>query len=328
MADQNKLLRADDAVDLHMHTIASDGDWTPKQLVDYLVERNFRVVAVCDHDTMRSVDEVIERALPSGMTVIPGIEVTTEWDNRQWHLLVYNVDPELPRARAFRALIKEQDDNLRAAAERAIQLVENQGYELKSLDEVVNGRALIPVHVLQTIIKDGHASNLMTAHRLVINAGEDLKVDTPLDRTVAAAKEAGGVCVVAHPGRDDGAGIMDAKQLDRMLSNIDVDGLEGHYRSYSDDDTVKYRSMALERNLVVTCGSDSHAPGRPVDPKPHAARWVGPFLRRLEFVIEPFGGVSWKPGAPDASTLQNESKRAAQQSNTTSSPLQPLSARR
>jgi 3',5'-nucleoside bisphosphate phosphatase len=300
----NECLHPHDAVDVHMHTLASDGDWTPTALVDHLAEHNFRVVAVCDHDTMRSVDEVIERAQPRGLTVVPGIEVTTEWDNRQWHLLVYNVDPELPRSERFKQLITRQDENLRAAAERAIELVEKKGYELKSLDEVVAGRPLLPVHVLRTIIKDGHATNLMTAHKLVISAGETLKVDSPLDETVSAAKEAGGVCIVAHPGRDDGGGLMSADQLDRMLEIAAIDGLEGHYRSYNDDDTVKYRSLAIDRNLVVSCGSDSHAPGHPVNPKPHAARWVAPFLRRLGFCIEPFGGASWVPGAPDAAQLQ------------------------
>jgi 3',5'-nucleoside bisphosphate phosphatase len=309
----SETLKPHDAVDVHMHTLASDGDWTPRELVEHLAERNFRVIAVCDHDTMRSVDEMIERSQPHGITVVPGIEVTTEWDNRQWHLLVYNVDPELPRAERFRKLIQRQDEILRAAAERAIELVENQGKQLQSLEEVVNGRPLLPVHVLRTIIKDGHATNLMTAHQLVIKAGEDLKIDTPLDETVAAAKEAGGVCIVAHPGRDDGGGLMSEDQLDRMLRIAAIDGLEGHYRSYSDSDTTKYRSMAIDRNLIVSCGSDSHAPGHPVNPKPHAARWVAPFLRRLGFTVEPFGGNSWQPGSLDAAELQARSAAATEE---------------
>lgn len=328
----DKCLRPDDAVDVHMHTLASDGDWKPQELVDHLAERNFRVIAVCDHDTMRSVDEMIERAEPRGMIVVPGIEVTTEWDNRQWHLLVYNVDLELPRSSKFKSIIDEQDQNLRAAAERAIELVENRGYRLKSLDEVVAGRPLLPVHVLRTIIKDEYASNLMTAHRLVIDAGETLKVDWPLDDVVAAAKEAGGVCIVAHPGRDDGGGLMSEDQLDRMLRIAAIDGIEGHYRSYTDDDTTKYRNMAIERNLVVSCGSDSHAPGHPVDPKPHAARWVTPFLRRLGLCVEPFRGASWQPGAPDAAQLQEQSADGAAQDEQDvvekTSPLQPLKANR
>ena len=324
----NECLQPHDAVDVHMHTLASDGDWTPQELVDHLAEREFRVIAVCDHDTMRSVDEVIERAQPRGMIVVPGIEVTTEWDRRQWHLLVYNVDMELPRSQRFRQLITEQDDNLRAAAERAIELVENQGKQLKSLEEIVAGRPLLPVHVLRTLIKDGHATNLMTAHRLVINAGEDLKVDTPLDVTVAAAREAGGICIVAHPGRDDGGGLMSEEQLDRMLKIAAIDGLEGHYRSYSDTDTTKYRSMAIDRGLVVSCGSDSHAPGHPVNPKPHAARWVAPFLRRLGFSVEPFRGASWTPGAPDAAEIKASlPEKHVTVSDTAAGVLQPLRAR-
>jgi 3',5'-nucleoside bisphosphate phosphatase len=324
----NEMLHPHDAVDVHMHTLASDGDWKPQELVDHLAERNFRIISVCDHDTMRSVDEMIERAQPRGITVVPGIEVTTEWDKRQWHLLVYNIDLELPRSGRFKRLIEAQDNNLRAAAERAIELVENQGHQLSSLDEVVAGRPLLPVHVLRTIIKDGHATNLMTAHRLVINAGEDLKVDSPLDETVAAAKEAGGVCIVAHPGRDDGGGLMSADQLDRMLEIAAIDGIEGHYRSYSDEDTVKYRTMAFDRGLVVSAGSDSHAPGHPVNPKPHAARWVAPFLRRLGFGVEPFGGASWVPGAPDAASLQEQMQEKGTDSveGASRSPLQPLRA--
>jgi 3',5'-nucleoside bisphosphate phosphatase len=325
--DPNEVLKPDDAVDLHMHTISSDGDWTPQQLVDYLAERRFRVIAVCDHDTMRSVDEVIERAQPRGMTVIPGVEVTTEWDNRQWHLLVYNIDPELPRSARFRSILQELGDNLRSAAERAVELVENQGKPLKSLDEVVAGRPLLPNLVLRTIIKDGYATNLMTAHRLVINAGETLKVDVPLDETVAAAKEAGGVCVVAHPGRDDGGGIMNSDQLDRMLRIAAIDGLEGHYRSYSEDDTLKYRSMAFDRNLVVTCGSDSHAPGRPVYPKAHPVRWVAPFLRRVGFTVEPFSKASWKPGDPDVSAGREAPETEPAEDSKEPSPLQPIKAR-
>jgi 3',5'-nucleoside bisphosphate phosphatase len=313
-------LHPSDAVDFHLHTIASDGGWTPEKLINHLAEQRFRMAAVCDHDTMRSVPEAIERGEKVGITVVPGIEVTTYWENRQWHLLVYGADPELPRSRRFRNLVERQQDNLRAAAERAISLLEKQGHQLPSLESIVDGRPLLPVHVLQTVIKDGHATNLMTAHQLTIRLGEDLRVDTPLEETVAAAREAGGLCVIAHPGRNDGGGIMNEEQFDRMLQSIRVDGLEGHYRSYSDQDTAKYRSMALERNLIVTSGSDSHAPGHPVNPKPHPARWVGLFLRRLGYSIEPYPGASWEPGAPDAHQLQGVTVAAGEQPDQSTSP--------
>jgi 3',5'-nucleoside bisphosphate phosphatase len=310
MEPNGRRLYPADAVDFHLHTIASDGGWTPEQLIDYLANHRFRMAAVCDHDTMRSVPEAIERGEKHGITVIPGVEVTTFWDKRQWHLLVYGVDPALPRSQRFRALIERQEEALRAAAERGITALENNGYLLPSLEIVVDDLPLLPVHVLRTAIKDGHASNLMTAHQLTTKLGEAMRVDAPLDETVDAAREAGGICVIAHPGRNDGGGILSSEQLDRMLAEVKIDGLEGHYRSYSDDDTAKYRTMAFERNLVVTSGSDSHAPEIPVNPKPHPARWTGSFLRRLGYSLEAYSGASWEPGAPDAHQLRDLAETA------------------
>ncbi len=220
-----------DRVDLHMHTRSSDGGWTPEQLVDHLVKHDFRVVAVCDHDTMRSVPEFMQRGRDQGLTVLPGVEFTTWWDNRQWHLLVYGIDPEELPSTEFGSLLAAQQANLRAHAERAISLLEQNGHKLPSLDEVVDSRPLLPTYVLQTAIKDGHATNLMTAHQLTIKLGEDLRVDTPLEQVVEAAHEAGGICVIAHPGRNDGAGIMSADQLERMV-DVDPDRRAGRTLSF------------------------------------------------------------------------------------------------
>lgn len=288
-----------DRVDFHMHTRASDGFWVPEQLIEHLSEHQFRVAAVCDHDTMESVPEAIERAESKGVSIIPGAEMTTYWDERQWHLLVYGIDPEIPRGQGFGALLTRQQDDLVAAAERAISVLEGHGHALPSLEEVVAGRELRPNLVLMTAIKDGHASNLTTAHQLVKSYGETLQVDKPLDEVVRLAHEAGGICVLAHPGRSDGAGVLDAERLDRMLRTIPVDGLEGHYRSYTEEDTAHYRGMALDRSLLVSCGSDSHAPGIPVDPRPYLSRWVVPFLHRLGIHVAEFDGPDWERGASE-----------------------------
>src|SRR6185312_14153612 len=174
-------------VDFHLHTRSSDGGWIPAQLVDYLVEHDFKVVAVCDHDTMRSVPEFTELGTAKGLIVLPGVEFTTWWDGRQWHLLIYGIEPDRLSTTRFGELLARQQANLRAAAERAISLLEENGHKLPSLVEVIDGRPLLPTYVLQTAIKDGHATNLMTAHQLVIKYGEDLRVDTPLEQVIEAA---------------------------------------------------------------------------------------------------------------------------------------------
>ena len=125
--------------------------------------------------------------------------------------------------------------------------------------------------------------------------GEPVIVDVPLDETVAAAHAAGALAIVAHPGRDEGMGVLDDVKLDRMLASIPIDGVEAHYRSYTDADTTHYRNWATRNELVVSAGSDSHWPNHPVNPRPHPARWVAGLLAKLGYDVEPFNDPAWEP---------------------------------
>ena len=289
-----------DKVDLHLHTLASDGAWTPAALVDHLASEGFRVVAVCDHDSQRSVAEVTRRAARRGIRVIPGVEVTTRWRDRQWHLLVYGIDPRdaAESGRAFRSVLADLDARLMELAEDARSRIEASGRPLPSLEEVAAGRPLWPYHVLCAAIREGHARNLKTAAELVTELGGGFSADEPLARVVEAAHQAGGFCVVAHPGRSDSIGIMTEDDLDAMLAEVPIDGLEAHYRSYTDEQTALYRRLAAERGLLVSCGSDSHAPKHPVDPRSWRAAWCADLLARLGVEVEsvPTGEAVWEAG--------------------------------
>ncbi|MCC6313865.1 MAG: PHP domain-containing protein [Thermomicrobiales bacterium] len=293
-------LRSADRIDLHLHTLASDGAWTPAALVDHLAAEEFRVVAVCDHDTQRSVAEVTRRAARRGITVIPGVEVTTRWNGRQWHLLVYGISPSDARSAggAFRSVLADLDARLMELAEDARRRIEASGRPLPSLEEWAGGRPLWPYHVLRSTIREGHAQNLKTAAELVVELGGGFSADEPLERVVEAAHQAGGLCVMAHPGRADNVGIMTETDLDLMLQTIPLDGLEAHYRSYTDEQTALYRRLAEERGLLISSGSDSHAPKQPVDPRPWRAAWSRDLLARFGIGVEPQpdGELVWAPG--------------------------------
>ncbi len=295
-----EVLRPTDAVDLHLHTLASDGFWTPEALVAHLDEHGFRVVAVCDHDTQRAVLEAMRLGAERGIRVIPGVEVTTRWADRQWHLLVYGIRPDRddPAAASFLILLAELDAALQSLAEDARRRLEASGRALPSLPELLAGRPMWPFHVLSAAIKDGHAKDLKEAAELTTELGGAFTTDLPLGRVVTAAHEAGGVCVVAHPGRADSVGVMTETDLDAMLVEIPIDGLEAHYRSYTDEQTALYRDLAARRGLLVSCGSDSHAPNMPVDPRPWRAAWCADLLGRLGVAVAPVpaGESVWAPG--------------------------------
>lgn len=293
-------LKADDAVDLHLHTFESDGVWTPVQLIDHLAEQDIRVGAVCDHDTQRSVVEAIEYGQRRGVHIIPGVEVTVRHDGRQWHMLVYGIRPDDEReeASAFLALMKQQEDTLRQLAEDSRSRVESSGRPLPSLAEIVgDGKMWTYPEVLSAMIRDGHTPNLTVAANLVTELGGRFNSDLPIKDVVAAAHQAGGVCVMAHPGRPDLGPAMNAESLKKLLADAPIDGLECHYRTYTDKVTAMFRGLAGEHDLVMSTGSDSHGPNTPVNPRRFRAIWAKSLLERLGIEVESQpDGVVWMPG--------------------------------
>lgn len=297
-------LRADDAVDLHLHTFESDGVWTPAQLIDHLAEIGIRVAAVCDHDTQRSVVEAIALGERRGVRVIPGVEVTVRHDNRQWHMLVYGIRPDDEReaAKPFLDLMRRQETQLRELARQNIVRVEETGRSLPSLEKTVGGGKMWTYpEVLNTMIADGHVRNLTEAANLITELGGRFNADLPIEEVVEAAHAGGGVCVMAHPGRPDLGPAMTAETLEALLGDAPVDGLECHYRTYTDRDTAKFRSLAGMHGLLTSAGSDSHGPGIPVWPRPFRAIWAKGLLERLGVEVDdPLSGPVWAPGMDPA----------------------------
>lgn len=304
-------IEAGSAVDLHLHTIASDGSWTPAALIDHLAAANFKVVAVCDHDTQRSVLEATRLGAERGIHVVPGVEMTCGWEERQLHVLVYGIAPDRadPAAAAFLGCLAEIDAMLQERAEDARQRIVRSGRALPSLDGILAGRPMWPFHVLSAAIKEGHVKGLKEAAELVVELGGTFTADLPVERVVDAAHEAGGLVVIAHPGRADAVGIVNEADLDRLAGQgVDIDGIEAHYRSYTDTQTARHRALAEVRNLLISCGSDSHGPNEPVNPRPWRACWCAGLLARFGVDVVPGSTTPiWCEGMdPDAAQPEPE----------------------
>lgn len=311
-------LAADDSVDLHLHTFMSDGIWHPRDLVDRLAEDGIRVAAVCDHDTQRSVVEAIEHGQKRGVHVIPGIECTVRWGDRQWHLLVYSIRPDetKPEAQPFLDLVARQDAVFQALAVDARHRIEASGRAIPSLEVLEMHGPMMPVHILRALIADKYVPRLKEAAELLVELGGNFTTDTPMGEVVAAAHQAGGICVLAHPGRADLGPALTEEVLDQMLADVPVDGIECHYRTYTDKDTEFYRCLAEARGLVIGTGSDSHGPGVPVDPRPFHAAWSAELLGRLGIDVETPEGPVWEPGMDPYAVVPEEPKLEEAGNNT------------
>ncbi len=286
MPDTDLTIPADATLDLHMHTRASDGRWTPETLVERVAALGLRGMAVADHDALDSVGPVTGLAARRGIATISGVEVTTRWDGRQWHLLVYGADTA---AGPLRALVDEQRRRQIEAAEAAIAALPARGYAVPSLAEVIGGRPPLPIYVMNALIRDGLADSHLGANRFVAERlGIPFYIDVPLGEAVEAAHASGGQAILAHPGRAEPEALT-AERLARLLDAAPIDGLEVYYPTHTPEQTALYAGLADRHGLVRSCGSDSHGPGWPRDPIPYPAASVAPLLERCGLRIQGAG---------------------------------------
>jgi predicted metal-dependent phosphoesterase TrpH len=274
------LLGPEDGVDLHLHTTAHDGRWTPRGLVKHAATHGIRCVAITDHDTVAAVPAARAAGDEHGVLVVPGVEVTSLWRGAICHILLYGRGVETP-ATPLARLLGGIQDRLGQQARAWVEELESRGQLLPSLDAVRRGRDLLPVYVMGAVIRDGHAPDFATCLRLMGTMEGGVEPAAPLREVVAAAHDAGAVALVAHPGRNEhGFTTLTHAALEEMLGEVPLDGIEVDHPNHTPGLRAYYQELADKRGLLVSAGSDSHGPAHARAPASHAARRCWALLER------------------------------------------------
>ncbi len=246
-------------VDLHAHTTASDGTYTPAELVHEAVRRGVRVLAVTDHDSTEGVEPALGAAREHPpLEIVPGIEINTEADGGEVHILGYFVDHA---AAWFQTLLGE----FRAArAQRIYGIAERLGALGLPIDPaevfalVQEGSAGRP-HVAQVMVKRGYVATVKEAFDRYLRAGGPAYVShrkLPPREACALIHRAGGVAVLAHPGfQHSSEALARVLAAERLL-----DGVECYYAEHTPAQTARFVGLCRELGLVTTGGSDFHGP--------------------------------------------------------------------
>jgi predicted metal-dependent phosphoesterase TrpH len=279
-------LSADDAVDLHMHTIWSDGHWTPPALFDHLATAHFRLVAVTDHDRVDTAAELQALGAAHSIAVIPGVEVTTAWRDGFTHLLCYGFDPARG---ALAALTQATRDGQLANARAVHAALRQQGYAFPRQREILadKGGAIMHSWDNVTLLREhGYAADFRAAVQMAEAAGHRT-IAAPLADAVAAAHADGGIAIIAHPGRRDaGTTWYDPPMLDELRQDgVPVDGIEGFYPVHSAEMMRAYAAYAAQHGWLLSSGSDSHGPRQRM-PIAYPAGQIAPLLARLGVTVE------------------------------------------
>lgn len=240
--------------DLHTHTIASDGQLKPRELVRLAKEKGLAALAITDHDTIDGLKEALDAGRDYQVEVIPGIELSTEWENRDVHLLGYYIDFQKEELQRF--LIKLQEARYRRGQEMVARL-QRLGYDLtwEEVTRFVGGKAVGRLHVAQALVDKGLVPSIEIAFTELLERGRPAYVPryklSP-GEAIELIRIWGGVAVLAHPGLIGCDGII------RELVERGLQGLEVYYPLHDAETTEHYFNLAQELGLLVTGGSDFH----------------------------------------------------------------------
>ena len=271
-------------IDLHAHSVYSDGTRTPARLVAEAATAGVRVLGLTDHDTVAGVEEAVRLGADAGVRVIPGVEVSTSLPlgtealrRVPLHVLGYLIDPrddelvdtlgfyERARVRRVRRMVERL-----AAIGRAVSL--DRVFELAGVGTV--GR----VHVARALVEAGHAADINDVFARFLGRGGPAYVPRPpvdTEEAIRLIRRAGGVPVLAHPV--DYERQIDLGLLLRRLVPAGLAGLEAEYGGYAAATRGRLTAIADRHGLLTTGGSDFHGPDvkpdRPLgmDPVPEQA---------------------------------------------------------
>lgn len=247
--------------DLHSHSTASDGIFSPTDLVNFAAQQGVRVLALTDHDTVGGIAEAQAAAEAAKITLIPGIELEIESQTGTFHLLGLGLGPDISQLEdLIRASIDDRFDRNSLIVKKMNRL----GIE-GSLDDIVRvtgAEVLGRPHFASFLVARGHATDVQNAFDVYLGHGKPLyeaRSGIDLDDAVAAIRSCGGLSIVAHPVslRLSWTGL--AKFADECVAR-GVDGLEAYHPSVSWREAKRLVEIAESRGLVYSGGSDFHRP--------------------------------------------------------------------
>lgn len=251
-------------IDLHTHSVYSDGTYTPKEIIDEAKKLGLTAVALCDHNTVDGLPEFMEAAAGTDVEAVPGVEFSTDYKGRELHLLALCVKPEY-----FEHITRIMKEVHRKKEESNIRLVEKLvalGYSI-SYDEL---KAKTPsghfnrAHVAAALTEKGYTASIKEAFTTLLDSKRGLYEEPERLKTldmISEIKRMGALAVLAHPFLN-----LTEEEFRGFLSEatpLGLDGFEVYYTTYSEEQTETAKRIAAEYGLRAGGGSDFHGAIKP-----------------------------------------------------------------
>jgi len=252
-------------VDLHIHTSSSDGSYSPKEIVALAKEQGLKAIAITDHDTIEGNKQAVVAGIKRGVEVIPGVEISVEWNKRPVHILGYYIDLE------HRKLASQLKQLVAFREERNPKIVKKLnllGLQL-SYDDVkrVAGEGTVGrPHFAQVLVKKGYVKNEDQAFSQYLQRGASAYVEKKRfspQEGISLINDAGGIAVLAHPFTTDGIIDREMEPFIVQFKQLGIEGIEALYPLHSSQQTLQLQDLAKKYQLLVTGGTDFHGKQKP-----------------------------------------------------------------
>lgn len=245
--------------DMHVHSTASDGVYSPRELVKWAKEKELSGLAITDHDSVDGLDETLHYGKLYGMKVVPGIEISckfagTEKSVMEVHILGYFLDYRDP---SFERKLEELQEMRRSRAQRILSELARNGMPLDDsfLRQYSAGGSVGRAVIAREMVKAGYVASIAEAFENWLNEGMPAyvpRVKIRPEEAIRMVHEVGGVAVLAHPALNE-----DDRTIPPLVK-AGLQGIEVYHPAHNAEQSRNYREIARRYGLIVTGGSDCH----------------------------------------------------------------------
>ena len=253
-------------IDLHVHSTCSDGTFTPAGLVSYAVQKGLAAIALTDHDTVEGLEEASAAAVGTGLELVPGIEFSTEYKERDIHILGLDIQPKQTDFAKHLKAFQDSRDARNEEMTLRLQNLEHIPITMEALRSAYGDAVLTRANFGRWLFEHGYVRSIREAFSRYI--GDDCPCFVPRKRTdprqaIALIRNAGGIPILAHPllyHLTD----TELEELVRYLKEAGLQGIEAIYSSNTGLDESSIRRLARKMNLKISGGSDFHGKNKPL----------------------------------------------------------------
>ena len=254
-------------VDLHVHSTASDGTYTPEEVAKLAKTIGLSAIALTDHDTIDGLDTFQKTGNTLGIETITGIEFAALWEKHhrpEIHIVGLGFDPDHP---ALLERMKDIQNSRDVRNQKMCEKLSSIGLHI-TLDEVAanaGGEIITRAHFANVLLKKGYIAKKEDAFSRYISTGLPGYVEREFlspELCIRTIKEAGGAAVLAHPTLY-GLNMEQLEELCEELIPYGLNGIECQYSTYSSAETKSITALAEKMNLLPSGGSDFHGKNKP-----------------------------------------------------------------